>query len=131
MSMGLSLQDFQVSGPNEFASAFAAMKDGRINALAVRDDPLLILNSASIAELATKQRLPAIGPTDFAEAGGMIGYGVHAAGFVDKILKGAKPADLPIEQATKFQFVVNLKTARLLGLTIPQPVLVRADEVIQ
>jgi putative ABC transport system substrate-binding protein len=114
------------------------MKGARVNALAVRDDPFLILNSAPIAEMAAKQRLPSVGPTDFAEAGGMIGYGVdvlaifrHAAVFVDKILKGAKPADLPIEQATKFHLVVNLKTVAVLGLTIPQPVLVRADQVIQ
>jgi len=137
-SMKLSLKSFEVTGPSDFANAFAAMKDGGVNALAVRDDPLLILHSAAIAEMAAKQRLPSVGATDFAEAGGMMGYGVdaleifrHAAVFIDKVLKGARPGDLPIEQATKFHLVVNLKTVAALGLTIPQPVLVRADQLIQ
>jgi putative ABC transport system substrate-binding protein len=137
-SMRLSLQSFDVAGPQEFANAFDAMKGQHVNALAIRDDPFLILNSALIAEMAAKHRLPSVGPTDFAEAGGMIGYGVdaleifrHAAVFVDKILKGAKPGDLPIEQATKFRLVVNFRTVGVLGLKIPRPVLVRADEVIQ
>ena len=137
-SLGIALKISEVLGANEFPNAFAKMAAEGVDAIAVTDDVILITNSQAIADLAARHRLPSIGSRYLAEAGGVIGYGVdalesyrHAAIFVDKILKGAKPSDLPIEQATRFQLIINLKTAKALGLTIPQPVLVRADEVIQ
>ena len=123
---------------NEFKDVFSAMAKQRVDAVALPEDDFLNANRSGIAELAAKQRLPSIGRKDFAEAGGLIGHGVNfpdlyrqAAIFVDKILKGAKPADLPIEQPTKFELIVNMKTARTLGLTIPQSVLARADQIIE
>jgi putative ABC transport system substrate-binding protein len=101
-------------------------------------DPILTANARVIADMAITQRLPAASGIDFAESGGLIGYGPsinelwgRAPRFVDKILKGAKPADLPVEQPMKFDLVLNLKTAKALRLTIPQSLLLRADEVIQ
>ena len=114
------------------------MAQERIEAIVVATDTLFRANYIEIADLAGKQRLPSTGTKEFAVAGGLIGYGAddaemyrHAAYFVDRILKGAKPGDLPIEQPTKFELVINLKTAKALGLTIPQSMLMRADEVIQ
>jgi len=137
-SLGVALRVSEVLGPNEFAGAFATMAAEGVDGIAVIDDAMLITNSQAIADLAARHRLPSTGFRELAEAGGLIGYGVdaleifrHAALFVDKILKGAKPSDLPIEQAAKFRLTINLKTAKALGLAIPQPVLVRADEVIQ
>jgi putative tryptophan/tyrosine transport system substrate-binding protein len=137
-SLGIALQVSEVLRPNEFPSAFAKMAADHVDAIVVTDDSMLIANRQAIADLAARYRLPSAGFRELAETGGMIGYGVdtlaiwrHAAFFVDKILKGAKPGDLPIEQATRFQLIINLKTAKALGLTIPQSVLVRADEVIQ
>jgi len=104
----------------------------------VSTDTLFRANYIEIADLAGKQRLPSTGTKEFAVAGGLIGYGVddaemyrHAAYFVDRILKGTKLGGLPIEQATKLELVINLKMAKALGITIPQSLLVRADEVIQ
>jgi putative ABC transport system substrate-binding protein len=136
--LNLELQQFAVRGPNEFESAFARMEQGRIQAVEVDDDAIFTDNIEAVAGLAAKRRLLSIGGTGFAQAGGLIGYGAdtfarfrRAAAFVDKILKGTKPADLPIEQATNFQLVVNLKTAKALGVTIPETLLATADEVIQ
>ncbi len=102
------------------------------------EDATLLANAARIAALAAKQKLPAAGNREFAEAGGLIGYGVNfretfrrAAYFVDKILKGAKPGDIPIEQATRFELVLNVKAAKALGIKVPQSILVRADRVIE
>jgi putative ABC transport system substrate-binding protein len=99
---------------------------------------MLAVSGKPIAELAIKYRIPSVGIVEYAEAGGLIGYGVdliaahrRLATYVDKILKGAKPTDLPVEQATKFELVVNARTAKALGLTIPKELLLRADEVIQ
>ena len=137
-SLKLGLQQFEVRGPNEFADAFAAMAKRRVGAIAIFQDGMLNANPRAIADLAAKHRLPSTGFKEFAEAGGLIGYGVNfpenyrrAAVFVDKILKGAKPADLPVERPMKFEFVINLQTAKQIGVTIPQSVLFRADKVIK
>jgi putative ABC transport system substrate-binding protein len=136
-SLKLELQPFEARGPSDFEGAFDAMVKKRVDALVIIDDPMLIANAGGLAALAAKSRLPSTGFKTFAEAGGLMGYGVnlselsrHAAVFVDKILKGAKPGDLPVEQATKFELVINLKTAKSLGLMIPQSVLFRTDDVI-
>ena len=138
-AMNLSVQFFEiVRDQAELEPAFSEMAKARVDALAVSEDPILAGYSKAIAELAAKYRWPSTGYRGLAEAGSLIGYGVdalkiyrRAAVFVDKILKGAKPADLPIEQPTQFDLVLNLKTAKALGLTVPQPLLLRADEVIQ
>jgi putative ABC transport system substrate-binding protein len=137
-SLKLELQQFAVRGPDEFESAFAAMAKSRVDAVVVLDDGVLLANFGPIAKLAAKMRLPSIGLPEFAEAGGLMAYGANrrelfrrAAYFVDRILKGAKPADLPVEQATRFETVLNQKTAKALGLQFPQAVLARADRVIE
>ncbi len=132
------LQQFAVRKPDEFESAFSKMAKRRADALVVIDEPILLAQPRRIADLAATQRLPTIGSREYVEAGGLMAYAVNfpeiwrrAAVFVDKILKGAKPADLPVEQASKYELVINLKTAKALGLTIPPSVLIRADEVIK
>ena len=137
-SLKLQLQPFEARGPREYESVFAAMAKQRVDAFVTHDDSVLIDNARGLAALAAKGRLPSTGFKTFAEAGGLMGYGVNfpemyrrAAEFVDEILKGAKPADLPVEQAMKFELVINLKTAQALDLRIPQSVLLRADEVIR
>ena len=137
-SMRVGLHQFAARGPDEFGGAFTAMAKRRVDAVVVMEDPILNADTGTIANLAAKQRLPSIGFRKFAEAGGLMAYGVNrlelyrrVAYFVDRILKGAKPADLPVEQAARFDLVINLKTAKALGLTIPQSVLIRADELIQ
>ena len=136
-SLKVELQKVEVRRPDEFEQAFATMAKGRIEAVVTTQDALFNANAKLIADLAAKKRLPSSGTRDFAEAGGVIGYGWNvsnnnrrAAHFVDKILKGVKPGDLPIEQPTKFELVINLKTAKALGLTIPPSLLLRADQVI-
>ena len=125
--MNLTLHIFPVSGPREFEAAFAAMAKQRVGAVAIPDSPMFISNPTVLAELAAKHRLPSIGPGDVALAGGLMSYGVdfpgmwyRAATFVDKIFKGTKPGDIPIEQATRFEMIVNMKTAKALGIKIPQ-----------
>jgi putative ABC transport system substrate-binding protein len=137
-SLKVGLQRFEVRSADEFKNAFSAMSKQRVDAVALPEDDFLNANQNQIVELAAKHRLPSVGREVFAEAGGLIGYGVNiidlyrrAAIFVDKILKGAKPADLPVEQPMKFEFVINLKTAKQIGVTIPQSVLFRADKVIR
>jgi putative ABC transport system substrate-binding protein len=137
-SLKLELQQFAVRGPGDLDNAFAAMAKIRVDAVVTTDDPVLVANFGAIAKLAAKMRLPSIGLPEFAEAGGLMAYGAdrlelfrRAAYFVDRILKGAKPADLPVEQATRFETVVNLKTAKALGITIPQSFLLRTDRVIE
>jgi putative ABC transport system substrate-binding protein len=138
-TLRVTLQPREVRGPDDFEAAFAKMRRERPDALMILDDPLLFQYRASIVDFAAKRRLPAMHPSrESVEAGGLIAYSVNlaelyrrAAEYVDKILKGAKPADLPVEQPTKFELVINLKTAKALGLTIPQSLLGRADEVIQ
>jgi ABC-type uncharacterized transport system substrate-binding protein len=138
-SLGLQLQLVEARGPDDFDSAFAAMTKERVGALLVVTDPVFSTNRARLIDLAAKNRLPAAYTNRLpVEAGGLMSYGPNfpdlwrrGAGYVDKILKGAKPADLPVEQPAKFELVVNLKTAKALGLTIPPSLLPRADQVIE
>jgi putative ABC transport system substrate-binding protein len=137
--LALELQAFGVRGPDEFDIAFAAMTNGRAGAVLVLPDPMLAFYQTRIIDLANQRRLPSMyGLRDHAAAGGLVAYGPdyaqiyrRAAAYVDKILKGAKPADLPVEQPTKFELVINMRTAKGLGLTIPPSILARADEVIE
>jgi putative ABC transport system substrate-binding protein len=125
--------------PVHYADAFALISRERPHALFVARNPANYANRQLIADFAIEHRMPSMYPwREFVEAGGLISYGVslpdlyrRAAGYVDKILKGAKPADLPIEQPTKFELVINLKTAKMLGITVPPSLLARADEVIE
>jgi len=137
---GLSVQlaSREVAAPAEFERSFSIWSDAKIQGVVISDNGLFQASVKAIAALAVKHRLPSIGTLELAAGGGLMAYGVdfasqfrRAAVFVDKILKGAKPGDLPIEQATKFQLVVNLKTAKSLGLTFPPLMLARADEVIE
>jgi len=138
-ALSLQLHSFEVQTPQDIEKAFLDMPKVRPNALLVILSPLVTLHSKRIVEMALKQHLPGMYPTrQFAEEGGLMAYGPligdlyrRAATYVDKILKGRKPADLPVEQPTKFEFVINLKTAKQIGLTIPQSVLYRADKVIK
>jgi putative ABC transport system substrate-binding protein len=137
-ALKLDLPLFEARAPSEFDGTFVAMAQRRADAVVVQVDTLFAANAKAIADFALKHRLPSAGSVAFAEAGGMIGSGAsslegyrRAATYVDKILKGANPGDLPIEQATKFQLIINLKTARALGITIPQSLQLRADDVIQ
>ena len=138
-ALGVRLQTLEARNPQEIDSAFAAMTRERAAALVVLADAILLNQRRQIAELAAERRLPAVyGPSEHAEAGGLMAYSANlldlerrAATYVDKILKGAKPADLPVQQPTKFELVINLKTAKALGLTIPPSLLLRADQVIE
>jgi len=137
-SVGINLHQFNAREPGEFEAAFADMDAKHVRAFVVFDDAMLIANARAITALALKHGLYSCGFLDYAHAGGLMAYGVdfpdmfrRAATYVDKIIKGAKPADLPVEQATRFQTILNLKTAKALGLTVPSAVLLRADEVIE
>ena len=138
-TLGVQLQFVEVQGPDDFDRAFSTMTRARADALFVFPSVMLVNEGRRIVALAAKHRLPSMfNARESVELGGLIGYGAsildlnrRAAAYVDKILKGAKPADLPIEQPTRFELVMNLKTAKTLGITIPQSLLLRADEVIQ
>jgi putative ABC transport system substrate-binding protein len=138
-SLGVQLQLLEARGPNEFDGAFAAMAKERVGALLVLSDAIFNSHRTRLADLAARSRLPAAyAVRESVEAGGLMSYGPsfldlyrRSAAYVDKILKGAKPADLPVEQPTTFELVINLKTAKALGLTIPQSLLQRADQVIE
>ena len=138
-ALGVRLQLLEALGPSQIDSAFAAMTTERAGAVIVFADAMLLDHRTRIADLAARRRLPVLSLViDHVEVGGLMAYGPsvsdmfrRAATYVDKILKGAKPADLPVEQPTKFELVINLKAAKALGLTIPQAVLQRADRVIQ
>jgi putative ABC transport system substrate-binding protein len=137
-SLKIEFQAVEVRGPEEFPGVFSAMVKRRVEAVAVIEDGMLLANARQVADLAVEHRLPTIGFREYVDAGGLLAYAVNfpaiwrrAAVFIDKILKGARPGELPVEQATRFDFVVNVKTAKALGLTIPPAVLARADEVIQ
>ena len=136
----LEMKDFPVSRPEELAPTFAAMSQARVGAILVRRDVLVVEpNRAAVVALAAQRRLPAMyNFRQFPDSGGLMSYGANfndiqrrSAGFVDKILKGAKPADLPIEQPTTFELVINLKSAKALGLTLSPSLLLRADQIIE
>jgi putative ABC transport system substrate-binding protein len=138
-TLNVTLLSAKIQGISDVAKGFVTASESRAGALFVLGDPLLFSFRADIANLAVKHGLPSMSPyREAAEAGGLVAYGANlpdqrrrAATYVDKILKGAKPENLPIEQPTKFELVINLKTAKALGLTIPQSVLQRADQVIE
>jgi ABC-type uncharacterized transport system substrate-binding protein len=138
-TLGIHLRLLEVRAPNDLESAFEVAKKGNIRAMSSTGSAFFFAHRIRIVNLAAKSRLPAIYDNrEFVEAGGLMSYGPafrdlfrRAATFVDKILKGAKPADLPVEQPTKFEFIINLKAAKQIGLTIPPNVLARADRVIK
>jgi len=138
-AFGVKLQYLDVLDPQDIETAFRAAGKGRADAVLMLNSPVLQTHRTQIAELAVKSRLPAIFPqSEYVEDGGLMSYGTsitdlyrRAATYVDKILKGTKPADLPVEQPTKFEFIINLKAAKQIGLTVPPNVLVRADKVIK
>jgi putative ABC transport system substrate-binding protein len=138
-NLGMTLQSVELRDPKELGDAFAAIIHDRAQGVIVDSDASMTLIQTRIVEFAFENRMPLISALRrFADAGGLITYGPNsydlwrrAATYVDKILKGAKPADLPVEQPTRFELVVNLKTARALGLTVPPSILARATEVIE
>ena len=138
-ALDLQPQRLRVAGPNpDLQAAFAAMRQQRADALLVLEEPVLGVHAKEIAELAAKDRLPTLFAPSRVAAGGLIDYGTsqtqairHMAAYVDKILKGTKPAALPVETVTRYGLIVNLKTAHDIGVTIPLAVLKRADQVIQ
>jgi putative ABC transport system substrate-binding protein len=137
-ALGMTLQSVEIRGPDDFDAAFSAMARERAEALVTFSDLLIARHGRRIADLAARSRLPAVyASRELVEAGGLMSYGPSTADlfrragvYVGKILKGAKPGDLPMEQPTKFELVINLKTAKSLGLTVPQAFLIRADQVI-
>jgi len=138
-AFGVTLQSVEVRTPDDFARAFSALTRGRADALITFTDGLTITHGRQIVDFTTQNRLPMMSARrDDVEAGGLMAYGPsfadlyrRAAAYVDKILKSAKPGDLPVEQPMKFEVVINLKTAKALGLTIPPTLLFQADKVIQ
>ena len=138
-ALAIQLHSFELRHAEEIDKAFAEMPKNRVDAVLVIISPFVTLHSKRIVELALKHRLPGMYPTrQFVEEGGLMAYGplisdlyYRAATYIDKILKGVKPADLPIEQPTKFELIINLKTAKQIGLNMPPHVLARADRVIR
>jgi putative ABC transport system substrate-binding protein len=138
-TLAIELQSLEVRSPDDFNGAFDSAKRKKVGALVIVEDPLTFNELKRIAEFCADSRLPAVyGLREFADVGGLMTYGAsladlyrRAVGYIDKMLRGAKPSDLPVEQPTKFELVINLKTARALGLEIPPTLLARADEVIE
>jgi putative ABC transport system substrate-binding protein len=137
-ALKVELLTFEARGPGDFEGVFAAMVSQQIGAAVLHEDPMLNANTKAIVDILARHRLLTCGFPEFAAAGGLMAYGINlpemdrrAAIFVDKILKGAKPADLPVERATKFTTIVNLRTARAMGIDMPTSILLRADEVIE
>jgi putative ABC transport system substrate-binding protein len=136
--LGVKLQSIEVEGPADFDQAFSVMRRDHTDALVLISNSLLFTHRSRLADLARKHRIPAMFEfREYVEDGGLMAYGANlddlsrrAATYVDRIFKGAKPADLPVEQPTRFELVINMKTAKALGLTIPQTLLLRADQVI-
>ena len=134
----VGVRQFEARGPNDFGRAFSAMAKSHVGALVIQEDAMFNVNLKAIADLASKHRMLSAGGEEYAAAGGLLAYGVNfpelfrrAAYFIDRILKGAKPSDLPVEQAARFNMVLNMKTAKALGIRIPNAVLQRADKVIE
>jgi putative ABC transport system substrate-binding protein len=138
-TLGVQLQLIEVRGAEELERAFSTIMQERAEALFLFPSPMLFLARRRIVELAATHRLPSVSQArEFVELGGLIAYGANindlfrrSTVYVDKILKGAKPADLPIEQPTRFELVINLKTAKTLGIDVPLPLMIRADEMIE
>ncbi len=137
-ALGLTIQPWEVRAADDFDRVFAALNKQRPDGLYVTGSPLMGANRKRIADFAIKSRLPSVSVRAYVDAGGLMSYGAdpadsyrRVATYVDKILKGTKPADLPVEQPTKFEFVINLKAAKQIGLTIPPNVLARADKVVK
>jgi putative ABC transport system substrate-binding protein len=137
-SLKIGLLQFGVRGPDDFESAFSEMAKKGVDGLVISEESVMLANARTIADLAAKQRLPVVGSWEFGQSGGIIGYGIkltelyrRGAQFVDKVLKGAKPGDLPIEQPREFELVINMKAVKALGINIPQSILLRADKVIE
>jgi putative ABC transport system substrate-binding protein len=138
-ALSITLHPIPIRGPEGLDDAFGAAVKANAQALLTLDDPFTIAQRARITALALKHKLPSVyAVSPFAEAGGLMSYGPNredqsrrAAAYVDRILKGAKPMDLPVQQPTRFELVVNLKTAKTLGLTLPALIMARADQVIQ
>ena len=136
--LSMELTKFYVRGPSEFDKAFADIANQSLDAIVIVDDPILIVNAKELALLAISRRIPSISHPEFGAAGGLMAYGVNlydlfrrSGYFVDRILKGTSPGDLPVERPTKFELVINLTTAKSLGLNIPPTLLARADKVIE
>jgi len=134
----VELRAYEARQPSDFERVFAAMADQHIGALVVHEDTMLNANANALAVFAAARRLPSCGFPEFVRSGGLLAYGINfadmdyrAAAFVDKILKGANPGDLPVERSTKFNVIVNLQAAKALGITLPTSILLRADEVIE
>jgi len=137
-TLGLEVVQVPTRSPEDFERAFGQVKSSGADAVAIYEDALFVAQAGRLAALAQRQRLPSIGFREFADLGGLLGFGVdfpdvwkRAAGYVDRIFKGAKPADIPMQQPEKFDTVVNLRTAKALQLTIPRRVLLRADKIIE
>jgi len=137
-ALSVALQTIEAEQPSAFDRAFVSMTEQGVGAVVIHEDPMFAANANALAVFAAVKRLPSCGFPEFARAGGLLGYGVslpdmayQAAAFVDKILKGANPANLPVERATKFNTIINLQTAKALGITLPTSILLRADEVIE
>ena len=137
-ALRLEVRRFDVRGPDDFEKAFSAMLAARADAVVPIEDAMMLANDKVIAAHALKRRLPLVGWNEVAEKGGVLAYGVNfpdmfrrSASYVDRIFKGANPADLPMERSTKFELVINMKTVKALGVKLPQSVLVRADRVIE
>ena len=138
-TLGIQIQSLEVRAPDNFDDAFEAARRERPDALITVEDPLTFSQRQRVADFTAEQQLPSLhGLREFTAAGGLMSYGAslvdlfrRAAGYVDKILRGAKPADLPVQQPSKFELVINLKTAKTLGLTVPLTLQASADEVIE
>src|SRR5262245_40125159 len=137
-ALKVELQPIEIGEPTDFEGALSGLANRQVGALVIGDHPLFADNAKAIAAFAAQHRLPSVGAPEFAASGGLMGYGVEfsdmfrrAAVFVDRIVKGASARDIPVERATKFETIINLKTAKTIGVTLPTLTLLRADEVIE